>query len=1367
MTLRKNILVLALVVLVLLPIFGLSPTAFAEKVGSPTNQHKPLARVQGVTDLALTVFESNDKIVVGTSNFAIDFYKSYNTLKSLDGAVLASKEQMSLELKDKDVWKAKGEVTKMSWERVDATTIIVNKFFTASDGTDYVVVYTVTNDGIGIVIDLFGGVHGDYRMRWISEGIKATKIDTTANKVSFGEGFGKLTFDWGDVEKQFGDVTKLKVDKKDKNGIQEQNIDIVSDVGLFDGKVKKIDPVILIQGYYKGSFGQSFYEAIPTETEDPPNYTPPTTNNGLAATLGSVPYNGSTLIATFTTYANPNDILAVSQTGVTWARVTSAYESSYKYNSEIWVGYVNSTTASKNIYVTWNATTWVMDYYGYEEGYYWWIVTDYSCGRMIVAEYQGLSYLGAVDQTAKAISSSAGLYGSTGTTNGTTVAEELWVGVVGAEYKVTNATNGFAIINYADITYAFQTNYLWKVVNETGQASTTVKLDTSQEWAGCMATFIDPPIMVSQMGLVISAWVMDDKGISPAQVKQMIDDTYVSKGIQFGAIKITYGFDPKYGAQYVADRLHTWVDYFDERFSEIYVASRSVFHIERQLNSTEISDYYGRLAPLLNGHPAVKGFLGEEEPEANQSSPFTGEERGNNLAYANWNDLKNYISTLYDAWHSVSDIPFSFASIPMGNEANGNYTNVDCWFFDGVNKQEYWDWIDAHQDFFSIDEWRVHYGIEQWADHVWAINNASNPDKKISFGETFNLDYTETQGLMDAFTSYGNPAISSLGYAFWWMAAGGEPHLPERDEQDVAYQPYIYFDGGYEGHDWAFLWYQTQSPNKIMGNGLLSAMTYSYGANDVAYATYGSTGKSFANGDTYYVKFNLDMSIAVAGANNYGNCENVILGKWASSNSYLELRATLNDIGDISLSAAYTGGNGSVSLLDEIVQNTWGIVYATKTLESGSTYLDFYYTWENSTSGDLTTTWLAKRQVTLENTITSVSFGAYGGELVKLYVGEIGVSNAGGSWTETFESGDSGWTKTYTEPSMVQHSGTLIPSNGAMWMIQQLEGINTQNVATPMRNNVKQVTIQSGYGGYCNLSVGTYNLLFGEQFALSATPNANYNFIGWSIDNSWYGGSSPLVFKVNNTQAIRPVFSGSGGGSYYTLHVSANSGHGETNITTGNYLQNTVVALSATAWYGYQFDHWVVDGSTNVYSSTTTLTMSAERWIDAVFTPITPTVYFTTSVTGGGSINIYPALQDYGITVSVTAEADEDYFFDYWLLDGVDVGNTNPIGVLQDANHSLTAVFTSQYGQLNIFADPSGYYDLLFHNRNGLQNDISVEDFSGADTFYEANAVHIDVFCGTTPTIIELKVTKVSNQAQQTVLLEIFSGSQNNIMFCF
>jgi uncharacterized repeat protein (TIGR02543 family) len=79
-------------------------------------------------------------------------------------------------------------------------------------------------------------------------------------------------------------------------------------------------------------------------------------------------------------------------------------------------------------------------------------------------------------------------------------------------------------------------------------------------------------------------------------------------------------------------------------------------------------------------------------------------------------------------------------------------------------------------------------------------------------------------------------------------------------------------------------------------------------------------------------------------------------------------------------------------------------------------------------------------------------------------------------------------------------------------------------------------------------------------------------------------------------------------------------------------------------------------------------------------------------ISGSGTTNPSPDTYTYnsGTDVIVTAIPDGGMTLDYWLKDGLDAGNANPITVKMDTDHTLTAVFTQDQYTLTVNTVGSG-----------------------------------------------------------------------------
>jgi len=190
------------------------------------------------------------------------------------------------------------------------------------------------------------------------------------------------------------------------------------------------------------------------------------TTSSISITLDSAPTQGNLLVAVVGC-ADYSGVTAnsITQTGVNWSSGGAGKQISYQYNdgsgdileSSVWVGIVGSG-ASTSLTITLSATPL--------EG-----------AAADVFEYSGLATSSFKDKTA----TNHGLLNppSTGTTDTTTQADELWVGCVYV-YKnesYTGASNGFTHydgIRITGVTYWTAVNAVAKIVSSTGTASSAL-----------------------------------------------------------------------------------------------------------------------------------------------------------------------------------------------------------------------------------------------------------------------------------------------------------------------------------------------------------------------------------------------------------------------------------------------------------------------------------------------------------------------------------------------------------------------------------------------------------------------------------------------------------------------------------------------------------------------------------------------------------------------------------------------------------------------------------------------------------------------------------------------------------------------------
>ena len=112
--------------------------------------------------------------------------------------------------------------------------------------------------------------------------------------------------------------------------------------------------------------------------------------------------------------------------------------------------------------------------------------------------------------------------------------------------------------------------------------------------------------------------------------------------------------------------------------------------------------------------------------------------------------------------------------------------------------------------------------------------------------------------------------------------------------------------------------------------------------------------------------------------------------------------------------------------------------------------------------------------------------------------------------------------------------------------------------------------------------------------------------------------------------------------------------------------------------------------------------------------PPTPTFTLTITSTTGGTTDPPPGVYTYqeNELVSVQALPDTGYTFEYWELNGTNIGSTNPIELAMDANYHLHAVFAEipPPTGTRIFVDPPEIIDPELLPSSTFKINITVDD---------------------------------------------------------
>jgi len=170
----------------------------------------------------------------------------------------------------------------------------------------------------------------------------------------------------------------------------------------------------------------------------------------------------------------------------------------------------------------------------------------------------------------------------------------------------------------------------------------------------------------------------------------------------------------------------------------------------------------------------------------------------------------------------------------------------------------------------------------------------------------------------------------------------------------------------------------------------------------------------------------------------------------------------------------------------------------------------------------------------------------------------------------------------------------------------------------------------------------------------------------------WSTGETSTTITVTTAGTYTAYYA-----TKYNLTITTNTG-GTTSPASGTYTHwdGTTVHVTAIPALGYLLDHWELDGDDVGTPNPISVTMNTDHTLHAVFSWV-GTCNLTITVTAGGTTSPAPGTYTYtnGTVATVTAIPNIGYIFDYWELNGTNVGSANPYPLTMDANYALHAVF--------------------------------------------------------------------------------------------
>ena len=217
---------------------------------------------------------------------------------------------------------------------------------------------------------------------------------------------------------------------------------------------------------------------------------------------------------------------------------------------------------------------------------------------------------------------------------------------------------------------------------------------------------------------------------------------------------------------------------------------------------------------------------------------------------------------------------------------------------------------------------------------------------------------------------------------------------------------------------------------------------------------------------------------------------------------------------------------------------------------------------------------------------------------------------------------------------------------------------------------------------------GTYN--HGTSCTLTATPNANYNFVNWTKNGTIVSSNPTYTFSVTSDGNYIANFSEN---VYYTIIVEANPEEGGTVTGSGTFLQGQSCTVVATANSGYTFTNWKENGTVVSTNASYTFTVNGNRTLVAYFsaTPPSPqqyTISVSANPSNGGSVSGGGTLTQ-GATCTITATANTGYTFVNWTKNGNIVSTNATYSFVVNETAEYIANFSINTYTISASADPT------------------------------------------------------------------------------
>ena len=173
----------------------------------------------------------------------------------------------------------------------------------------------------------------------------------------------------------------------------------------------------------------------------------------------------------------------------------------------------------------------------------------------------------------------------------------------------------------------------------------------------------------------------------------------------------------------------------------------------------------------------------------------------------------------------------------------------------------------------------------------------------------------------------------------------------------------------------------------------------------------------------------------------------------------------------------------------------------------------------------------------------------------------------------------------------------------------------------------------------------------------------------------------------------------------------------------------TTIQLVAKAKEGYQFASWSLNGETISTNDTISQVALSDLTMVANFEKKTYQVNIAENCEGGSITQTYTGVYHYGDQLVLKAEADEDYSFAHWTVNGKQTDDAETLSLIVDKDLTVSASFKQERYEQNItlmrgwnwiasyLADPISASDIASKSSQIISSSEEIENLLPAQTY--------------------------------------------------